>query len=155
MIKLENVSKTYDNGCGIKNISADIADNAIVNVYGPTGSGKTTLLSVIKEKKADSGVIEVNGDVTVVSMLEVVEKDIKRDDLHKEMLNLAKERIAEGANIVLFESFDLNIPADAKRKEVTKLVNEFCANNKATFIFATVKKMNGIDNVQLIEMKDN
>ncbi len=63
MIHLENVSKVYPNGTqAVKNLTLDIADGEFVFIVGPSGAGKSTFLKLlIREEKADSGSIHVNG----------------------------------------------------------------------------------------------
>lgn len=51
MIKLENVTKTYECGkesvTAINNISLQINDGDFIAITGPSGSGKTTLLNIL------------------------------------------------------------------------------------------------------------
>lgn len=65
MIKISNLTKTYDNGesklFALNNVSAEIGDNEFVVVLGPSGSGKSTLLNTISGlESADSGSIKYN-----------------------------------------------------------------------------------------------
>ena len=47
-VKLENVSKIYDNGFeAVKNINLDIKDKEFVVLVGPSGCGKSTTLRMI------------------------------------------------------------------------------------------------------------
>ena len=57
MLKLENISKSYDNTIVLDNLSLDINDGEIVCIYGPSGAGKTTILKII------SRLIDYTGNV--------------------------------------------------------------------------------------------
>ncbi len=63
MIKLSNVTKTYDNGTqALKNVDLTIEDGEFVFIVGPNGAGKTTLTKLLlREETPTSGKIEVNG----------------------------------------------------------------------------------------------
>ncbi|MCH4886052.1 ABC transporter ATP-binding protein [Acidaminobacter sp. JC074] len=47
MIKLENISKTFDKHQVIENFSMDIEDGQVICLLGPSGSGKTTILKML------------------------------------------------------------------------------------------------------------
>ncbi len=69
MIKVNNISKSYDDLQVLKDISFEIQDGEIVSITGASGAGKTTLLNIIGTlDKADSGEILINGkDITKLS----------------------------------------------------------------------------------------
>lgn len=65
VIKLENISKTYDIGKetvhALKNANLEIYEGEIVAIIGPSGSGKSTLLNLIGGlDRPSSGTIQVN-----------------------------------------------------------------------------------------------
>lgn len=66
MIRLENVSKSYNNGVhALRNINLTIEDGEFVYIIGPTGSGKSTLIKLLDgEEIPDQGRVLVN-DVDV------------------------------------------------------------------------------------------
>ena len=60
MIRINNLSKSYDSRKVLKNISFDFKNKGIYVIYGPSGSGKTTLLNCIAGLTDFSGSIQVN-----------------------------------------------------------------------------------------------
>ena len=54
MIRLENVSKYYNDGnktsIGISNINLRFNEKGLILIKGESGSGKTTLLKIISKK---------------------------------------------------------------------------------------------------------
>ena len=62
MIRLNNVSFSYEKGFGLSNINLDVSEGEFAFLIGPTGSGKTTLLRLIyMDLLPDSGQVEVLG----------------------------------------------------------------------------------------------
>ena len=60
MIRINDLSKSYDSRKVLKNISFDFKEKGIYVIYGPSGSGKTTLLNCIAGLTDFSGSIQVN-----------------------------------------------------------------------------------------------
>ena len=74
MIKINNVSKRYDDNYVLKNISLELPNKGLIVIAGESGSGKTTLLNII------GGIIspsegQVNIDGTLFSALKEKEID--------------------------------------------------------------------------------
>lgn len=72
MLRLENISKSYDGVTILKNINLEIEKGEIISILGPSGSGKTTFLNLILGlTEADEGRIVYDGeDLTDVPMEE-------------------------------------------------------------------------------------
>ncbi len=70
MLKLEQVSKQYQNKVVLDNISIEINKGEIISLLGQSGSGKTTLLNIILGlTKMDKGKIFFEGqDMTSIKM---------------------------------------------------------------------------------------
>jgi len=65
LIKLENVTVTYDNRVALENITFTIEEPAFLTVIGPNGAGKTTLLKTLLGllKPVEGEVIVLGRDV--------------------------------------------------------------------------------------------
>lgn len=46
-VKIENMSKIYNNGDGVRDINLDIQEGEIITLLGPSGCGKTTVLRAL------------------------------------------------------------------------------------------------------------
>lgn len=56
LLRVESISRTFQNGAGIHDITFDFQDRTVTAVIGPNGAGKTVLFSVIAGlQPADSG----------------------------------------------------------------------------------------------------
>ena len=62
MIKIDQVTRTYDGFKAVDRVSVDIADGEIVGLLGHNGAGKTTLLKMLTGfLEPSAGTIQVNG----------------------------------------------------------------------------------------------
>lgn len=75
MIKLKNVSKSYDNNLVLDNINIDLEDNKIYGLIGRNGVGKTTLMKILSDQ-----IINYQGEAFVDGL------NIKNDKTFKENL---------------------------------------------------------------------
>lgn len=59
MIKIRNITKSYDSLQVLKGINLDIVPGEVVSIVGPSGAGKTTLLQIIGSlDRPNSGVVK-------------------------------------------------------------------------------------------------
>ena len=59
MIRVKQITKTFDSLQVLKGIDLEIGNREIVSIVGPSGAGKTTLLQIIGSlDKPDSGIVE-------------------------------------------------------------------------------------------------
>ncbi|MFC6177791.1 amino acid ABC transporter ATP-binding protein [Companilactobacillus huachuanensis] len=61
MLKLENITKSFDGKTILDNLNLEVKDNSILSIVGPSGAGKTTLLRCIAGlERVDSGTFTLN-----------------------------------------------------------------------------------------------
>ncbi|NBJ69610.1 MULTISPECIES: cell division ATP-binding protein FtsE [Clostridia] len=80
MIKMKDVSKTYDNGVSaLSEINIEIDRGEFVYIVGPSGAGKSTLIRlIVREVKPTKGTIYIN-DVNLNELKEKKVPLIRRD----------------------------------------------------------------------------
>lgn len=62
MLKLENITKSFNGTTILDQLSVDVNDNSILSIVGPSGAGKTTLLRCIAGlDRPDSGKFVLDG----------------------------------------------------------------------------------------------
>lgn len=62
ILKIENLSKSYEKNLVLKNINLEIEEGSIFGLIGPNGAGKSTLMkSILGLVKKDSGTISLYG----------------------------------------------------------------------------------------------
>ncbi len=63
MIKVENVTKTFDGFKALDGVSLDVQKGSVYGLIGPNGAGKTTLLKILAGVyKNDSGDVHINDE---------------------------------------------------------------------------------------------
>ncbi|AKP67133.1 amino acid ABC transporter ATP-binding protein [Companilactobacillus ginsenosidimutans] len=61
MLKLENITKSFNGTTILNNLNVEVKDNSILSIVGPSGAGKTTLLRCIAGlDRPDSGTFILN-----------------------------------------------------------------------------------------------
>lgn len=64
MLAIENVTRTFDNGAGFKNIDLTVNEGEIIGILGTSGCGKSTLLRVLSGlDQGYKGTIKINDEV--------------------------------------------------------------------------------------------
>lgn len=133
MIRIKNLSKTFDKSCNVdalKNVNLSIEDGDVCGVIGMSGAGKSTLLRCIAMLETpSSGSIEIDG------------KDIFSLK-GKELLDLKKSLgvVFQGYNLLMQRSIRQNIafplelikmPKDQIAKRVDELLRLVGLSDKA------------------------
>lgn len=116
VVKLENVSKKFNNKTVIKNIDLDIYEGEFLTLLGPSGCGKTTILRLISglETVTSGNIYLDNDDVTYL-------------DSSDRKVNTIFQNYALFGHMTVFEniSFGLKIKKVDKKdieKEVKKVI---------------------------------
>ena len=130
IVKLENISKSFNGKTILKNISLDIYEGEFITFLGPSGCGKITLLRIISGlERTDEGKVFIEGeDVTNeipakrkvntifqnfalfphMSVLDNIKFGLKMNKVDEED---AKERIRKAIKLVQLEGFENRYPA--------------------------------------------
>lgn len=114
IIKLNNITKTYEDNVVLDNLSLSIKKNEFLTLLGPSGCGKTTTLKIISGfESADSGNVYFN------------DEDISNVPPYKRHLNTVFQKYALFTHMNVYENiaFGLKIKKTPK-KEIDKKVKE-------------------------------
>ena len=112
IIKIENVSKSFDGKTVLKDVSLDIRRGEFVTILGPSGCGKTTLLRMIGGfEKPTKGVILLNG------------KNVTELPPYKRPLNTVFQRYALFPHLNVYENVAFGLQLQGvKEREMDKRV---------------------------------
>jgi len=111
MIKVDNITKTFNTTKAVDRVSFEIQPNSVVGLLGPNGAGKSTTMRLLTGYlTADSGIIEVDG-VKIEDNPQSIQKKIgylpENNPLYYEML--VSEALEFAAKLSLHD--------DSKKKE--------------------------------------
>ncbi|SYW09525.1 amino acid ABC transporter ATP-binding protein [Oenococcus oeni] len=127
MLKIENLTKSYENKVVFKKLNLEINDGEILSIVGPSGIGKTTLLKIIAGLcGADSGKMVIDGQKINVTeknqnaLIGVIFQDF----------NLFPQYTVLG-NITLAPRIVKNIETDQANSKAKKILDELGIGDKA------------------------
>ena len=92
LVRLDGVSKSFDDKVIIKNISLDIYEGEFLTLLGPSGCGKTTILRMI------SGLEQVSSGRVFIDGEDVTDIDPTNRKVNWESKEEVKERIEKVIN---------------------------------------------------------
>lgn len=127
MLKIENLTKSYENKVVFKELNLEINDGEVLSIVGPSGIGKTTLLKIIAGLcGADSGKMVIDGQKINVTeknqnaLIGVIFQDF----------NLFPQYTVLG-NITLAPRIVKNIETDQANSKAKKILDELGIEDKA------------------------
>ncbi len=112
VIKVENISKSFDGRVLFENMNFDIPKNAVVGIIGPNGVGKSTLFKILVGKeKPDAGTVTI-GDSVKISYV---------DQSHEALLpeKTIYEIVSEGNDLIQVGNTSVNARAYISRFNFT------------------------------------
>ncbi len=121
MIKIKNVTKTYNNNItAIKNLSLDIPDGKIIGFIGLNGAGKTTLIKMMTGiLKPDKGTITINDLDIIKDALDAKQNIGYITDSPDMFLKLT------GIEFINFISDIYNVDSKKRKERIKYLVEQF------------------------------
>ncbi|MBR3804442.1 MAG: ABC transporter ATP-binding protein [Clostridia bacterium] len=123
ILKVENVSKSFDNKKIINDVSFSVESGKIVGLLGKNGSGKTTILKMINDLLTiDSGTITIAG--------------VKVSKESKALVSFLPERTYLNGNQTVKQVFDFfeDFYADFDRKRAEELLKDLDLNIDASLL---------------------
>ena len=107
LLRVRNLSKTYGDIVGCKDVSFEISPGEVLGVVGESGSGKTTLLNCISARlEPTAGTVEYNardrGLSDIYQMLESERRYLMRTDwgiVYQDAMEGLRPRVTAGANV--------------------------------------------------------
>ena len=135
MIRLENVSKIYDENIrALENINLTFGEGELVILKGVSGSGKSTILSLIAGlSKPTEGEVIVDGK-KISKLPDHFAATYRRDNIGIvfQKYNLIAELTAE--ENVLLPLFPLNLPREEMQRKSSKALAMFSIEHKAKLV---------------------
>ncbi len=118
IIKLKNVSKSFEENFILKDISIDLKKGEFVSILGPSGCGKSTLFNIITGIiKEDSGEVLVKGDLGYMQQKDlllpwktVMENVVLPLDIRYSNKKESRERAAKYIEIVGLKGYEKKYP---------------------------------------------
>lgn len=112
MIKINNLSKKYQDKYVVKNLNLEIKEGEVFSLLGPNGAGKTTTIKILTTLiPFDKGTITING-------LDI----IKDKNKIREIINVSPQETAVSGNLTVLENleFFMGIYGVINKKEKIK-----------------------------------
>lgn len=134
IIKIENVSKSFDGKTVLKDVSLDIRRGEFVTILGPSGCGKTTLLRMIGGfEKPTKGVILLNG------------KNVTELPPYKRPLNTVFQRYALFPHLNVYENvaFGLQLQGVKEREMDERVMDALKLVGMEEYSERNVTKLSG------------
>ena len=132
VLKIENVTKSYDKNVAVNNVSFEMPKGSIFGLLGPNGAGKTSLIRIITTiTGADEGTVFLNGEKLNSKHPEQIGYMPEERGLYKKMKvgehlmylarlkGLSKEQATEEINY-WFEKFEIQDWWNKKVQELSK-----------------------------------
>lgn len=118
MIKINNLSKKYQDKYVVKDLNLEIKEGEVFSLLGPNGAGKTTTIKILTTLISfDKGTITING-------LDIIKDKNKIRDI----INVSPQETSVSGNLTVLENleFFMGIYGIANKKEkIKKLVELF------------------------------
>ena len=126
MIKLENVSKSYDKSIILNSINLSLEDNRIYGLIGRNGVGKTTLMKILSDQ-----IINYQGQIYVDG------EDIKNNKAFKEDLVIISDGfisdMKQGSKLKSLTSTFRILSPRFKKERYEELINIFSLNENTKY----------------------
>jgi cell division transport system ATP-binding protein len=121
MIEYKNITKTYGDNIGVKNVSLKIERGEFVFLVGPSGSGKSTFVKLLlKLLDADEGQIIYNGyDVMRLASREIPKHRRSMGIVFQDFSLLPKKTVFEN---VAFAMEIIQMPRRAVKRQVPQML---------------------------------
>ena len=98
MIKLQNISKQFNNEKILNSLSLEVKKGEVISIMGPSGSGKSTLLRCISQlEEIDKGEIFINNKLVAGFSKEGNSLDVSKEIRKKELAKIG----------IVFQNFNL------------------------------------------------
>lgn len=109
LVKLENVSKKYNNKYIIKDLSIEVYQGEFLTLLGPSGCGKTTVLRMI------SGL-----ETATTGKIYIDDKDVTNLDPTKRQVNTIFQNLALFPHMTVFDNIAFGLKMQKVKKEEIK-----------------------------------